>query len=97
MTKQEFYDKFGLKFADIIEEYAFLCSLDKLYLVCTKEEAIEIVKCYYDNADEIYNDAKEQADTYIAETSEKLRKLFESKIEEVEDDEEELVDNKAEA
>ena len=32
MTKQEFYDKFHIKFKDMIEEYAFIGGLDKLYL-----------------------------------------------------------------
>ena len=57
MTKKEFYDKFNLKFEDLIEEYAFLGGLDKLYLEFTKEQALQIVEFFYDNADDIYNDA----------------------------------------
>ena len=76
MTKKEFYDIFGLKFRDLIEEYAFLSALDKLYLEFTPEQALEVITVFYANADDIYNDAQAAAEQYMKETAEKLRKLF---------------------
>ena len=90
MTKKEFYDIFGIKFHDIIEEYAFLGGLDKLYLEFTEDQAIEIVKFFYENADDIYNDAQAAAEQYMKESAEKLRKLFHPDEKDEEEDEEDL-------
>lgn len=87
MTKQEFYEKFNLKFQDLIEECAFLVGLDKLYLEFTKEQAVEIVQFFYDNADDIYNDAQRMAEEYIKEAFKKLD----------EEEDEESLDKMAEA
>lgn len=94
MTKKEFYDKFNLKFQDLIEEYAFLGGLDKLYLEFTKEQALQIVEFFYDNADDIYNDAQVEAERIIKESAEKLKEAF-KKLDEEED--EESLDKVAEA
>ena len=90
MTKKEFYDKFNLKFEDLIEEYAFLGGLDKLYLEFTKEQALQIVEFFYDNADDIYNDAQKAAEEYIKESVEKLKKAFSKGEEDLEEDEKDL-------
>ena len=90
MTKKEFYEKFGIKFHDIIEEYAFLGGLDKLYLEFTEDQAIEIVKFFYENADDIYNDAQAEAERYMKESAEKLRRLFSENKKDEEEDEEDL-------
>lgn len=90
MTKQEFYDMFHLKFYDMIEEYAFIGSLDKLYLEFTREQAHQIVNVFFNNADDIYNDAKEAAEQHIKEV---LRDLFK----EEEEEEEILLDKSGEA
>ena len=76
MNRKEFYEKFGLHFKDMIEEYAFLGALDKLYLEFTEEQALKIIDCFYDNADDIYNDAQQAADEYIKDTVDKLVKIF---------------------
>ena len=94
MTKKEFYDKFGLKFQDLIEEYAFLSGLDKLYLEFTKEQALQIVEFFYDNADDIYNDAQAAAEQILKESAEKLKEAF-KKLNE--DEDEESLDKMAEA
>jgi len=82
MTRQDFYKKFGLKFHDIIEEYAFLGGLDKLYLEFTKEQALQIIEFFYNNADDIYNDAQAAAEQILKESTEKLKKLFSEEIDE---------------
>ena len=90
MTKQDFYDKFGLKFkGDILAEYSFLSALDKLYLEFTLDQALAIVMYYYENADDIYNDAQEAATKYVQETTAKLKKMFQ---EAEEKEEEKLLD-----
>ena len=89
MTKKEFYEKFGIKFHDIIEEYAFLGGLDKLYLEFTEEQAIEIVKFFYENADDIYNDAQEEAEKYMKESTAKLKQFFKTLNNEKDDEEDE--------
>lgn len=76
MNRKEFYKKFGLDFKDMIEEYAFLGGLDKLYLEYTKEQALQIVECFYENADDLYNDAQQAANEYIQETVDRLVKIF---------------------
>ena len=48
MTAQEFKDKYRVP-NTIIE------SLDWLYLNLTREQALEIINVYFDNADEIWN------------------------------------------
>lgn len=93
MTKQEFYDMFHLKFNDMIEEYAFIGSLDKLYLEFTREQAHQIVDVFFNNADDIYNDAKEAAEQHIKEVTQRLRDLFK----EEEEEEEILLDKNGEA
>lgn len=89
MTKQEFYDKFHIKFKDMIEEYAFIGGLDKLYLEFTREQAHQILDSFLDNADDIYNDAKEAAEKHIKEAFQKLKDLFE--------EEQDLLDKTGEA
>ena len=89
MTKEEFYNKFHLKFNDMIEEYAFIGGLDKLYLEFTREQAHQILDGFFDNADDIYNDAKEAAEKHIKEAVQKLADLFE--------EEEDLLDKSGEA
>ena len=86
MNRQDFYDKFGLKFRDIIEEYAFLSALDKLYLEFTPEQALEVVAFFYANADDIYNDAQAAAEQYMKEAAEKIKEAF-KKLDEEEDEE----------
>ena len=90
MTKKEFYDKFNLKFEDLIEEYAFLGGLDKLYLEFTKEQALQIVEFFYDNADDIYNDAQKAAEEYIKDSVEKLEKVFGKDEEDLKEDKKDL-------
>ena len=97
MTKKEFYEKFGLKFNDLIEEYAFLGGLDKLYLEFTRDQALEIVDFFYQNADDIYNDAQAEAEKHIKESKEKLKQLFESFNEKDEEEDEEDLDKAYEA
>lgn len=59
MTSKEFLDKFHIHFDKVEDEIMFLTILDDLYLQFTKEQVIEIVTTYYDNADDIFNDRKE--------------------------------------
>ena len=60
MTQKEFEEKYGLKFKDTIEEVLFFSVLDDLYLKFTKEQVIDMISVFYDNADDIFNDIKQR-------------------------------------
>lgn len=60
MTKEEFFQKYKIHFEDTISEMSFLMSLDNLYVQFPKEQVLQIVSDFYDNADEIFNSYKEE-------------------------------------
>ena len=80
--KKEFYQKFGITVHDLIEEAAFLGALDKLYLEFTEEQAVGIVKFFYQHADDINNEFKEEANTKMVETLAEITKALQSSEEE---------------
>lgn len=73
MTQKEFEEKYGLKFKDSIDEALFFSVLDDLYLKFPKEQVIDIIIAFYDNADEIFNDIKQR----FEEDLKKLEELIE--------------------
>jgi len=73
MTQKEFEEKYGLKFKDAIDEVLFFSVLDDLYLKFTKEQVIDMMTVFYDNADDIFNDIKQR----FEEGLKKLEELFE--------------------
>ena len=60
MTEAEFFEKYKIHFESEIDRYYFFIALDTLYLQFTREQALEIVGCYYDHADDITNDIQER-------------------------------------
>ena len=97
MAKKDFYEKHGIHFKDTIEEYVFLGAMDKLYLEFTKEQVLELVSDFYDHADDIFNEAKEEAEEIIKESSRKLMDAFNALDEEDLDEDEESLDKMPEA
>lgn len=59
MTYQEFIDKYNLKFLNKKDAILFFSMLDDFYLHFTKEQVLEIIGDFYDNADDIFNDLRE--------------------------------------
>lgn len=88
MSKKDFYEKHGIHFKDTIEEYVFLGAMDKLYLEFTEEQVVEIVRDFYHQADDIFNEAKEEAEKIVKESTAKLMKAF-NDLEELEREEDE--------
>jgi len=73
MKMEEFLKKHGLDFeGNTVEMMLFFTSLDKLYLELTPEQSIELIKDFYDNADDIYNELQEIAQKSV----ERLQALF---------------------
>lgn len=73
MTQKEFEEKYGLKFKDSIDEALFFSVLDDLYLKFPKEQVIDMITAFYDNADNIFNDIKQR----FEEDLKKLEELIE--------------------
>ena len=73
MKMAEFLEKHGLDFEDnTLEMMLFFTSLDKLYLELTPEQSVELIKDFYNSADDIYNEIKEMAEQSVA----RLQALF---------------------
>lgn len=79
MNKKEFIEKFHLDNWDIVSSGVLIASLDRLYLEFTKEQVIEIVSAFYDNADDIFNSLQEELEEKVREMSEEFE-LEEEKI-----------------
>ena len=92
MAKKDFYKKHGINFKDAMEEYIFLGAMDKLYLEFTKEQVLELVSDFYDHADDIFNEAKEEAEEIIKESSKKLMDALNALDEENLDEDKESLD-----
>lgn len=73
MTQKEFEEKYGLQFKDTIDEILFFSVLDDLYLKFPKEQVIDMISVFYDNADNIFNDIKQR----FEESLKKLEELIE--------------------
>lgn len=66
MTYSEFYNKYGINFAMDSHRpgrISYNKVLDDMYCSLTREQAVQMVKDYYDHADEIFNTAT----NYIAQ------------------------------
>lgn len=72
MNKKEFLEKYKIHFETPMEELSTFIVLDNLYTQFTKEQVLEIVGAFYDNADELFNDTKEAIMSTIAQ----LKELF---------------------
>lgn len=73
MTKDEFLNKWHLTGEnEQVANLAMLIVLDDLYCQFTKEQAIELVSTYYDNADDIFNSLNDA----LQEAAERLQDLL---------------------
>lgn len=95
MKREEFYKQFGLHFNNMLEEAYFIAALDKLYVEFTKDQALQIVSSFYDNADDIFNEFQEAAEAFKKETMAKLAQLFDTDLDS--DEGEEDLDKPSEA
>jgi len=75
MTTKEFSNKYNLPLDIINYKFDLFSMLDYLYIAFTKEQLIEMISDYYDNADQIYNDLEKT----VLEGSEFLGKLVDKK------------------
>lgn len=59
MTFSEFFNKYNIKFHIDYDNHpgraTYSRVLDHMYLTMTKEQALQMVAEYYDNADDIFN------------------------------------------
>ena len=62
MDWKNFLEKRDLMKAGILEVAGFMTVMDYIYCTKTKEQAIEIMKDFYDNADNIFNSLKEDSE-----------------------------------
>ena len=62
MDWKNFLEKHDLMKAGILEVAGFMTVMDYIYCTKTKEQAIEVMKDFYDNADNIFNSLKEDSE-----------------------------------
>ena len=62
MDWKNFLEKHDLMKVGILEVAGFMTVMDYIYCTKTKEQAIEIMKDFYDNADNIFNSLKEDSE-----------------------------------
>ena len=56
MNLQEFKKKWGAVMSRSDYPEFFMSIMDDIYIDCTKEQAIELITDYYDNADTLFNE-----------------------------------------
>ena len=56
MNLDEFRKKWGAVMSRSDYPEFFMSIMDDIYLDCTKEQAIELITDYYDNADTLFNE-----------------------------------------
>lgn len=56
MNLQEFKKKWGAVMSRSDYPEFFMSIMDDIYIDCTKEQALELITDYYDNADTLYNE-----------------------------------------
>ena len=62
MDWKNFLEKHDLMKAGILEVASFMTVMDYIYCTKTKEQAIEVMKDFYENADNIFNSLKEDSE-----------------------------------
>lgn len=78
MDYKEFLDKHGLKGMPVEIFPSLLSALDYLYTSHTRDQAIEIISDYYDNADDIFNSLNESVKTVSEQINSFLEELVEN-------------------
>ena len=76
MTKEEFLEKYPIKFDNFLEELVFFELMDKLYLEFTKEQVLELMNDFYINADDIFNSIKEEKEEAVSTLKELLTEII---------------------
>ena len=94
MDYKEFLDKHGLNDMSVDMFPSFLMVLDYLYTSRTRDQAINVVADYYDNADDIYNSIQDNVDII----SEKINSFIQELVENInnihQNEDKEIKDNK---
>lgn len=78
MDYKEFLNKHGLKGMPVEIFPSLLSALDYLYTSHTRDQAIEIISDYYDNADDIFNSLNESVKTVSEQINSFLEELVEN-------------------
>ena len=69
MTYKELVEKYGLnKRIDELDLAFFFLILDRFYCEFTKEQVHEFINDFYDNADNIFNEVKDQLSDVFADS-----------------------------
>ena len=76
MTKEEFLEKYPIKFDNFLEELVFFELMDKLYLEFTKEQVLELMNDFYINADDIFYSIKEEKEEAVNTLKELLTEII---------------------
>ena len=76
MNKEEFLEKYPIKFDNFLEELVFFELMDKLYLEFTKEQVLELMNDFYINADDIFNSIKEEKEEAVNTLKELLTEMI---------------------
>lgn len=75
MTYKELVEKYGLnKRIDEVDLAFFFLILDRFYCEFTKEQVHEFINDFYDNADNIFNEVKDQLSNIFADSFVKVLK-----------------------
>lgn len=75
MTYKELVEKYGLnKRIDEVDLAFFFLILDRFYCEFTKEQVHEFINDFYDNADNIFNEVKDQLSDIFADSFVKVLK-----------------------
>ncbi len=89
MDYKEFLNKHGLTGMPVDIFPSLLAALDFLYTSYTRDQAIEIISDYYDNADDIFNSlnenvkiVSEQINSFLEELVENINNMNKNKEEE---------------
>ena len=75
MTYKELVEKYGLnKRIDEVDLAFFFLILDRFYCEFTKEQVHEFINDFYDNADNVFNEVKDQLSDMLADSFVKVLK-----------------------
>ena len=75
MTYKELVEKYGLnKRIDEVDLAFFFLILDRFYCEFTKEQVHEFINDFYDNADNVFNEVKDQLSDIFADSFVKVLK-----------------------
>lgn len=98
MTYKELVEKYGLnKRIDEVDLAFFFLILDRFYCEFTKEQVHEFINDFYDNADNVFNEVKDQLSDIFADSFVKVLKSLTDLNESTEVDTDNSEDNSRKA